>query len=131
MRNQTIVFLSVAVIALAGCSTGNQTYGRLAGNVDIGPLMPVSRVGQPDPTPSPEMYAAWKIVVLSADGKREMAQTNINSVGDYQIRLPAGKYIITTKPVNGAGIGGQEEYPVVINPGEMIHSDISIDTGIR
>lgn len=131
MRKQTLLLVSVIVLALSGCSTGNQTYGTLTGHVDIGPLMPVSRVGQPDPTPSPEMYAAWKIVVFSEDGKREMARANINSVGDYQIQLPTGKYMITAKPVNGVGLGGQQQLPVEIIMDETIHLDISIDTGIR
>lgn len=131
MRNQTFLFLSVIVFGLAGCSTGNQAIGMLAGHVDIGPLLPVSRVGQPEPTPSPEMYAAWKIVVFSENGKREMARANINSVGDYQIQLPTGKYMITAKPVNGVGLGGQQPLPVEIIMDETIHLDISIDTGIR
>ena len=131
MRYQTFLFLSVIVFTLAGCSTGNQIFGTLAGHVDIGPLMPVSQVGQPEPSPSPKMYAAWKIVVLSEDGKREIARADINHLGDYQIQLPTGKYTITAKPVNGVGLGGQQLLPVEIIIDETIHLDISIDTGIR
>jgi hypothetical protein len=131
MRIQLIVFLLVIVFMSAGCSNGNQASGTLTGHVDIGPLQPISRVGQPEPTPSPEMYAAWQIVVLAENGKREIARAGINSKGNYQIQLPAGKYNVTAKPVNGAGVGGQQEHSVGINKGETIHLDISIDTGIR
>jgi hypothetical protein len=77
------------------------------------------------------MYAAWRIVVLSQDGKREIARGEIDSSGHYQIKLPDGKYMVTAKPVNGAGLGGQQVVPVQIIKREATQLDISIDTGIR
>jgi hypothetical protein len=131
MRFQTSLFLALTILCVMGCSSGSQASGTLTGHVDIGPLQPVERVGVPQPTPSPAMYAAWRIVVLSQDGKREIARGEIDSSGHYQIKLLDGKYMVTAKPVNGAGLGGQQVVPVQIIKGEATQLDISIDTGIR
>jgi hypothetical protein len=131
MRFQTSLFLALTILFVMGCSSGSQASGTLTGHVDIGPLQPVERVGVPQPTPSPAMYAAWRIVVLSQDGKREIARGEIDSSGHYQIKLLDGKYMVTAKPVNGAGLGGQQVVPVQIIKGEATQLDISIDTGIR
>lgn len=131
MRFQTSLFLALTILCVMGCSSGSQASGTLTGHVDIGPLQPVERVGVPQPTPSPAMYAAWRIVVLSQDGKREIARGEIDSSGHYQIKLPDGKYLVTAKPVNGEGLGGQQGHPVEILTGKTIQLDISIDTGIR
>jgi hypothetical protein len=131
MRKQSLLFLSVIIFALAGCSTGNQGYGSLTGHVDIGPLMPVSRVGQPEPTPSPEIYAAWKIVVFSEDGISEITSSTINSEGLYIISLPTGSYLVAGRPASGTGFLGQQKQPAKIFKGEITQLNISIDTGIR
>jgi hypothetical protein len=111
MRFQTSLILLLTIVLAAGCSSGSQASGTLTGHVDIGPLQPVQRVGEPPPTPSPAMYAAWRIVVLSEDGKREIARGEIDSSGQYQIKLPFGKYMVTARPVNGGGLGGSKLCP--------------------
>jgi hypothetical protein len=131
MRFQTNLILLLTLFLAAGCSSGSEASGTLTGHVGIGPLQPVQRVGELPPTPSPAMYAAWRIVVLSQDGKREIAQGEINSGGKYLIKLAAGKYIVTAKPVNGAGLGGQQIELVEIIKWKTTQLDISIDTGIR
>jgi hypothetical protein len=131
MRFIMSAFLALSIIITGGCSSLNRASGTLGGHVDIGPLQPVQRVGEPQPTPSPEMYAAWQIVVLSADGKREITRADIDSGGDYQIILPVGNYMVTAKPVNGGGLGMQRVESVEIFCGKSTKLDISIDTGIR
>jgi hypothetical protein len=131
MRFLTLVFLTVTIVFAAGCSSGSQAIGILTGHVAIGPLQPIERVGEPQPTPSPAIYAAWKIVVFSADGRNEIVRADIDSGGDYQMSIHAGKYIVTAQPVNGGVLGGQQVQPVEIFKGETTKLDVSIDTGIR
>ncbi|MGA2503413.1 MAG: hypothetical protein ABSG01_04915 [Anaerolineales bacterium] len=131
MRFQNLLFLALVIGLAAGCSSSGQSSGTLIGHVDIGPLQPVERIGVPQPTPSPSMYAAWQIVILSEDGKREIARTEIDSKGDYQISIPVGKYMVTAKPISGGGLGGQQVQPMEIIKVKITHFDISIDTGIR
>ena len=131
LRSITRFGIILGILLSAGCTSIRQETGLLTGHVEIGPLTPVSRVGVPDPTPSPAMYAAWKIVILSQDGKKELARVDIGPTGDYQVRLSVGTYLVTAKPVNGAGIGGAQVQAVNIGQGQVTRKDISIDTGIR
>ena len=54
----------VWVVIVAGCSVASREEGTLSGRVTIGPLRPVLRDGEIEPTPSPEVYAAWQVVVF-------------------------------------------------------------------
>jgi hypothetical protein len=131
MRSITTIFIIFGIIIVAGSSCSSQAKGILSGHVDIGPLQPVERMGEPQPTPSPEMYAAWQIVVLSEDGKSEIARAEIDSGGEYQVIIPVGKYMVTAKPANGEGLGAQQVQPAEIFNGKTTYLDISLATGIR
>jgi hypothetical protein len=104
--------------------------GVLQGHVLIGPLTPVQRVGQPEPTPAPEVYAARQIVVYQADGKTEVARLKIDSQGNYRVELPPGTYVVA---INRGGIDRGAGLPatIQITAGQTSTLDISIDTGIR
>lgn len=120
------------IIILIGCSLSSRGEGTLAGHVTIGPLVPVLREGETEPTPSPEVYAAWQIVVYTQDMRREVARADINSAGNYQIDLSVAAYVVTAAPAGGGGgPGGSQEYPVEIKPDQVTHLDLDIDTGIR
>jgi hypothetical protein len=125
------LLLILAIIGATGCSPDGLDNGVLKGHVDIGPLQPVTRVGEPEPTPSAEVYAAWRIMVFSEDGIREVASSEINAAGMYQIPLPPGVYMVAGKPASGTGFVGQQKQPAEIFKGETTLLDISIDTGIR
>jgi hypothetical protein len=125
------LLLTVEIFSATSCSSDGMGTGVLEGHVDIGPLQPVARVGEPEPTPSAQVYAEWRIVVFSEDGQREVASGEINSAGMYQIPLPTGVYMVEGKPASGSGLMGQRKQPVEIFKGETTLLDISIDTGIR
>jgi len=107
-----------------------QPTGILQGHVTIGPLVPVQRVGIPDPTPAPEVYAARQMVIFSADGRNEIARADISPQGNYSIELPAGDY---TVDINRLGIDFAAGFPATVNihPDQTTVLDVDIDTGIR
>jgi hypothetical protein len=122
----------VWVILVAGCSLGSREGGTLSGHVTIGPLQPVLREGETEPTPSPEVYAAWQIVVYTEDTEREIARADIDPAGNYQITLPASACIVTAESVSGVrGPGGSQVHYVEIVEGRVTRLDLDIDTGIR
>jgi hypothetical protein len=122
----------VCAIIVAGCSPVSREKGTLSGHVTIGPLQPVVREGETEPTPSPEVYAAWQIVVYSEDKRQEIARADIDPAGDYQITLPVSTYVVTAEPLSGGrGPGGSKAYDVEITRGRATHLDVDIDTGIR
>jgi hypothetical protein len=64
--------------------------GYLEGQVTIGPLQPVERVGVPPPTPSPAVCAARGLVVYQAD--TGAARFPLGPDCHYRVALLAGNY---------------------------------------
>jgi len=123
--------LAVLIVIAVGCTFANREQGTLSGSVTIGPLQPVLREGETPPTPSPEVYAAWQIVVNSEDGQ-EIARADIDPTGDYQVTLSPGTYMVTAEPTDGrGGPGGSPMYRIEINRDMVTRLDLDIDTGIR
>ncbi len=128
-------FTRLAVIllllaSLTSCGLGPKEYGVLEGRVTIGPLVPAVQVGDSDPTPAPEVYAAREIVVYKQNGKTEFTRLGIDPNGHYEGELPVGVYVVD---INRIGIDRADNLPleITINPNQIIVLDINIDTGIR
>ena len=126
-----LVLIPLTII-VAGCALIDGGKGTLTGHVNIGPLVPVLREGEQEPTPSPEVYAAWQIVVFTEDMRREVARADIDSDGNYRIVLPVNTFMVTAAPTNGVrGPGGSSQYLVEITRDGITHLNLDIDTGIR
>jgi hypothetical protein len=115
---------------IVACATGQRESGTLEGHVTIGPLMPVQRADVPEPTPPPEMYAQYEILIYAQDGRTEVARARIDSGGDYRVTLGVGTYIVN---INRQGISHGIDLPqkVTISSQQVTRLDIQIDTGIR
>ena len=123
------VVLSLMIL-LACCTPPPRETGVLQGHVTIGPLVPVAREGEPEPTPGPEVYASRQIVIYASDGQTEVARVQIDGKGNYRVELPVGTYVVD---INHAGIDMAKELPkkVEIRSGQVTRLDVEIDTGIR
>ncbi len=125
---RSIVF--VMLILASACTSIPGETGVLAGDVNIGPLQPAVQVGVPEPSPGPGVFAARKIVVLSQNGRREIARAFIEIDGTYQLILPVGRYLVD---IAGSGIDRGIDLPqeIEIFSNQITRLDIDIDTGIR
>ncbi|TEU00279.1 MAG: hypothetical protein E3J30_02860 [Anaerolineales bacterium] len=123
------IFISLFILLFA-CQVTSGPDGVLQGHVSIGPITPVIREGEAEPTPNPEMYAARQVVIFDRKGRKEIARASINATGDYEVRLPAGIYVVD---INHSGIDFAKGLPtqIEIRPYEVTRLDIDIDTGIR
>jgi hypothetical protein len=74
----------------------------------------VIRAVEPDdmPRPAPETYAEYPLVVLSQDGKREIARLTADKSGNYRVALPPGAYILAL-----------QERPAEERAAERIHAN--------
>jgi hypothetical protein len=92
-------FLLALVFTIAACSATPtpQESGVLEGHLTIGPLSPVVIVGQAEPTPAPEVYAAYPIVIFDLDGKTEVARVTADA--EEITDGPACRdYLVNTQP---------------------------------
>jgi len=124
------LLLLACVILVAACSSAGQETGSLTGHVTIGPLQPVQREGEPEPTPAPEVYATWQIVVYTVDMRKEVARAAIDDEANYAVELRPGTYTVMAQQTTGRGLP-QGTYAVGITAGQTTQQDIDIDTGIR
>ena len=124
------VFGIFAILTISACSQAPDARGFLEGEVTIGPLVPVVRPGETEPTPAPEVYEARKIVVYEEDGKTEVLRIDINANGSYRAELPVGTYIVD---INRIGVDSASNLPMTIDilEQQVTRLDIDIDTGIR
>jgi hypothetical protein len=120
----------LVVSSLLACTRSPQEFGILEGHVTIGPLVPVVREGEAEPTPAPEVYAGREVVVFKEDGKTEFARLKIGADGNYRAELPVGTYVVD---INHLGIDFAKELPkeIEITVQGVTRLDIDIDTGIR
>jgi hypothetical protein len=87
--------MAVACIFLMLASTASikaAPQGFIEGHLKIVVIRPV----EPDnmPQPAPETYAEYPLIILSQDGKREIARLTADKSGNYRVALPPGAYIL-------------------------------------
>ena len=61
----------------------------------------VIRAVEPDNMPQPENYAEYPLIILSQDGKREIARLAADNSGNYRVALPPGAYILALQERSG------------------------------
>jgi len=54
----------------------------------------VIRAVEPDNIPPPENYAEYPLIILTQDGKREIARLTADKSGNYRVALLPGAYIL-------------------------------------
>ena len=125
-----LAFITLAALSLFACTQSSQGFGILEGHVTIGPLVPVVREGELEPTPAPEVYATREVVIFREDGKTEFARLKIDASGNYYAELPVGTYVVD---INHIGIDTATNLPKEIEITNQVVTklDIDIDTGIR
>jgi hypothetical protein len=127
MRRLILVAMLPVIVA---CTVVSKETGTLEGHVSIGPLVPVLREGEPEPTPAPEVYAAREVVIYAQNGQTEITRVPIHPDGTYRVPLPVGTYVVD---INHMGIDRGIDLPqtVEIVSQQVTRLDIEIDTGIR
>ena len=105
--------MAVACIFLMLASTASikaAPQGFIEGHLKIVVIRPV----EPDdmPQPAPETYAEYPLVILSQDGKREIARLTADKSGNYRAALPPGAYILAV-----------QERPAEERAAERIHAN--------
>ena len=123
------VFAIVLVILGTTCVSAAPP-GFLEGHLKI--ISP-KEVELADETPSKitaENYAEYPLVILSEDGKKEIARITADENGNYRTALPPGDYVLDVQGrARGHVRAKPQRFTVVSN--QTIRVDMNIDTGIR
>lgn len=124
-------FLAVLGLKQANCAT---PPGFLEGHLNIVSLKEVelARDHGPPVTPKayPQNYAEYPLIILSKEGRKEVARTTADEQGNYRVSLPPGNYILDIQG-RGRGPVRAKPQPFTVVSNQTARVDMEIDTGIR
>jgi len=95
----------------------------------------VMRAVEPDNMPQlvAEIYAEYPLIILSQNGKREIARLTVDKSGNYRIALPPGAYILAVqeRPVEEptAERIDATQQPFTVVPNQTVRVDMTIVIG--
>ncbi len=95
----------------------------------------VIRAVEPDnmPQPAPETYAEYPLIILSQDGKREIARLTADKSGNYRAALPPGAYILAVQERPAEERAAERIHatrqPFTILPNQTVRVDMRIFIG--
>ncbi len=82
------------------------------------------------PAMTAENYGRYPLIILSQDGKKEIARVTADGNGNYRTALPPGDYVLDVKGRARGHIRARpQQFTVVSN--QTVRVDMDIDTGVR
>jgi hypothetical protein len=85
-----------------------------------------------DGTPSKvaENHAEYPLIVLSRDGKKQVARVTADENGNYRVALPPGDYVLDVQDRRRRHVRATPQ-PFTVISNQSVRVDMNIDTGIR
>jgi hypothetical protein len=106
--------------------------GFLEGHLKIMSGREVELAGQTPPAKfEAANYADYPLVILSQDGKTEIARVAADGNGNYRLALPPGDYILDVQGRPPKGHLRAKPQPFTVTSNQIARVDMDIDTGIR
>jgi hypothetical protein len=82
----------------------------------------------PRPAVAPETYAKYPLIILSQDGKREIARVTVDENGNYRVPLPPGAYILDVQERAAKRIHAKPQ-PFTVVSNQTVRVDMGIFIG--
>jgi hypothetical protein len=79
---------------------------------------------------APDSYSKYPLIVLSQDGKEEIAHVTADGNGNYRIALPPGAYILDVQHRVGERIGAKPQ-PFTVISNQTVHVDMNVFVGFE
>jgi len=128
--------MAVACIFLMLASTASikaAPQGFIEGHLKIVVIRPVEPDNMPQPTVAPETYAEYPLIILSQDGKREIARLTADKSGNYRVALPPGAYTLALQERSGEERAAQRIHanpqPFTVVSDQTVRVDMTIFIG--
>jgi hypothetical protein len=96
--------------------------------VFLSPVEPSDEMSRPDV--APESYATYPLIILSQEGRKEIARLTADANGNYRAALPPGAYILDVQDRVAKHIGANPQAFTVIS-NQTVRVDIQIFVGFH
>ena len=121
----TCIFLILA----GSASSKAEPQGFMEGHLKIVVISPV----EADNIPQPETYAEYPLVILSQDGKRQIARLTADKSGNYRVALPPGAYILALQERSGEERAAERIHanpqPFTVVANQTVRVDMNVFVG--
>jgi hypothetical protein len=84
----------------------------------------------PRTTVAPETYAQYPLMILSQDGKKEIAHVTPDGNGNYRVALPPGSYILDVQDRPAKRIRANPK-PFTVISNQTVHVDMGVFIGFE
>jgi hypothetical protein len=125
--NRVCICLLLASAALMDAASS----GFLEGHLKIISSKEVELADATPPETTRENFADYPLIVLSREGKREIARVTADENGKYRVTLPPGDYILDVPRRRPKGHVRATPQPFTVVTNQTVHVDMAIDTGVR
>jgi hypothetical protein len=125
-----IVAFVVLSSCLSACADTAANTGVLRGQLKIFSPKEVELGDGDISTASANLYAKYPLVVLSADGKKQIATFTADQNGTFRVELPAGEYMLDVKDRVRKHVRAKPQ-KFKVTAGQKVSVNLELDTGIR
>ena len=131
MRLKSVLLGWVFLVPVGCLASDNAVPGFVEGHLRILAFRDVELAEENPPKFSAGNYAEYPLIILSQDGKKEIARVTAHGDGSYRLALPPGDYILDVqgRPPKGHVRAKPQRFKVVSN--QTVRVDMDIDTGVR
>jgi hypothetical protein len=131
MRLKYLILGCLFLVPIGCLAWDNTAPGFLEGHLRILAFKDVELAEENPPKFSGGNYSEYPLIILSQDGKKEIARVTADGNGAYRVALPPGDYILDVKGRVPKGHVRAKPQPFTVGPNQTSRVDMNIDTGIR
>jgi hypothetical protein len=125
-----LIFACAFLLLASSASVDAAPPGFVEGHLKIISPKEVELADGNAPAITAENYAEYPLIILSQDGKKEIARVTADGDGNYRTALPPGNYVLDVQGrARGHLRAKPQRFTVVSN--QTVHVDMDIDTGVR
>ena len=127
---QYLVPACVLLLFAAAVSIDAAPSGFLEGHLKIFSHKEVELAEETQSKATTGNYLDYPLIVLSGDGKKEIAHVAADENGNYRVALPPGDYVLDVQDGRRRHVRATPQ-PFTVSSNQTVHVDMTIDTGIR
>jgi hypothetical protein len=131
MRLKSLTLACLFLVPIGCFASDNAALGFVEGHLRI---LAFRDVELSDGTPSKfngGNNSEYPLIILSQDGKKEIARVAADGNGAYRVALPPGDYILDVKGRVPKGHVRAKPQRFTVASNQIVHVDMTVDTGVR